>query len=233
MKISNMLKKVGFLLLWLGFIGYSFLLAPADDPDTLTLIQNLSTGHLEGINPYIISLFNLMGILPIMYASLLIVDGRGQKIPATPFVIGSFFLGAFALLPYLALRQPNPNFEGEKNLLLKILDSRILGIILTIAISVLLVFAILNGNWNDFIQQWQTSRFIHVMSLDFCLLSLLFPSIIGDDLAKRGIKNKGIFGAIALVPLLGTLLYLSLHPPLKENQQSKTTTNYELGTTNS
>jgi hypothetical protein len=164
-----------------------------------------------------------MGILPIMYASLLIIDGRGQKIMATPFVIAGFFLGAFALLPYLAWRQPNPNFEGEKNFILKILDSRILGILLTIGVVSLIVSALLNGDFHDFLEQWHSSRFINVMSLDFCLLSLLFPTVIGDDLAKRGITNKTIFWAIALIPLLGPLLYFCWRPPCPENTVSAAT----------
>lgn len=215
-----MLKKISLLLIWLIFISYAFFFAPPNTPDTLNLIMNLSTGNWQEINPYVISLFNLMGILPIMYASLLIIDSKGQKISAIPFVIGSFFLGAFALLPYLALRQPNPNFVGEKNLILKILDSRFLGISLTIATFFLIIFAVLNGNFNEFIQQWQNSKFIHVMSLDFCLLSLLFPVIIADDLAKRQINNKVVFFIIALIPLFGTLLYLCLRPNLPDNQVS-------------
>ena len=213
-----MLKKVLLWLIWISFLGYAFIFAPPSNPDTLTLITNLSTGNWESINPYIVNLFNIMGILPIMYASLLIIDGRGQKIRATPFVIGSFFLGAFALLPYLALRQSNPNFDGEKNLVIKILDSRILGIVITIGASFLIISAVLTGNFADFIEQWQSSRFINVMSLDFCLLCLLFPTIIGDDLKKRGIKNQTVFWVISSIPLFGTLLYFCFRPSLPENQ---------------
>ncbi|MEM9543166.1 MAG: DUF2834 domain-containing protein [Cyanobacteria bacterium P01_E01_bin.42] len=210
------MRKIAFGLLWLGFVLYAFLLAPPDRPDTLDLIVNLSTGNWDGINPAIVALFNLMGILPIAYAAFILIDGRGQKIPAYPFAIGSFALGAFALIPYLALRQPNPSFQGQKSFLLKILDSRWLGILLTVGANVLIASAIASGDWSDFVRQWQTSRFIHVMSLDFCLLSLLFPAILGDDMAKRGLKNPLIFWGVSLIPLLGSLLYLSLRPPFPE-----------------
>jgi hypothetical protein len=33
----------------------------------------------SNINPLIIALFNLMGILPLIYACILLVDGSGQK----------------------------------------------------------------------------------------------------------------------------------------------------------
>lgn len=205
-----MLRKIGFSLLWLGLIGYGFIFAPPDDPATLELIINLSTGNWEGINPLIIALFNLMGIWPLIYACLLFIDGRGQKIPAWPFVTLSFGVGAFGLLPYLALRQPNPQFNGEKDLLLKILDSRITGIILTLGAVILLSFGFLQGDWGNFIQQWKSSRFIHVMSLDFCLLCGLFPAILGDDLTRRGVKNTLVFWVISFLPLIGPLVYLCL-----------------------
>ncbi len=209
-----MLQKIGFLLLWLGFVAYAFLLAPPDNPETIDLITNLSSGNVEGINPYIVNLFNIMGILPLTYACLLIIDGTGQKLKSMPFVIGSFFVGAFALLPYLAFRQPTKEFTGEKSWLIKILDSRILGILLTGVCGYLIFSAITQGNWQDFVNQWQSSRFIHVMSLDFCLLCLLFPAVIGADLSKRNIENRNIFWAISLIPLFGTLIYLCLRPSL-------------------
>jgi hypothetical protein len=206
-----------FWLLWLGLISYAFLFAPPNQPDTFELIIRLSTGDWEGINPLIISLFYLMGIWPIIYACLLFVDGRGQKIKAFPFALASFGVGAFAILPYLALRLPNPIFSGEKNGLIKILDSRITGLLLTLGTIVLLAFGLSQGDWGDFIQQWQTNRFIHVMSLDFCLLCLLFPSLLGDDMARRNLKNSGVFWLVSLIPLVGALSYLCLRPSLPDN----------------
>ncbi len=210
-----MLTKIGFGLLWLGFVAYAFIFAPPDQPDTIALITNLSTGNWENINPLIISLFNLMGIWPMVYTCMILIDGRGQKIPAWPFALGSWALGAFALLPYFALRQPNPRFSGEKNMLIKILDARLTGVVLTLATILLCVSGLINGNWPDFIQQWQTSRFIHVMSLDFCVLSLIFPALLKDDLARRGIDNPVIFWLVALIPLFGPVVYLACRPPLQ------------------
>ncbi|HEY9608224.1 MAG TPA: DUF2834 domain-containing protein, partial [Allocoleopsis sp.] len=99
-----MTRKLGFGLLWLSIVIYAFFLAPPNQPDTFELIKNLSTGNWGGINPLIISLFNIMGIWPMIYGCLMFIDGRDQKIPAWPFAAGSFGVGAFALLPYLALR---------------------------------------------------------------------------------------------------------------------------------
>ena len=212
-----MSRKIGFWLLWLGVITYAFLLAPPNQPETPELIKNLSTGKWEGINPLIIVLFNIMGIWPMIYGALMFIDGRQQKIPAWLFATASFGVGAFALLPYLALRQPNQEFTGSKGTFLKVLDSRWLGVALTLGTLGLLSFGLLKGDWGDFAQQWQTNRFIHVMSLDFCLLCLLFPALLGDDMARRGWKNSQVFWAVALVPLVGPLVYLCLRPSLPDS----------------
>jgi hypothetical protein len=208
-----MQQKIALWALWLGFITYAFVLAPPDSPETWTTIQNLSTGKLEGINPLVIALFNIMGVLPLLYSCLLYIDGRVQKVRAWPFSAASFAVGAFALIPYLALREPNGTFVGQKNWWLKIMDSRWTGGIVAIATLALLFYGLTNGDWNDFIQQWQTSRFIHVMSLDFCLLCLLFPVLLKDDMTRRGLKDQRIFWAVALVPLLGAIAYVTLRPP--------------------
>jgi hypothetical protein len=213
-----MQQKIALWALWLGFITYAFVFAPPDSPETWTTIQNLSTGKLEGINPLIIALFNIMGVLPLLYSCLLYIDGRVQKVSAWPFSVGSFAVGAFALIPYLALREPNGTFVGQKNWWLKIMDSRWTGGIVAIATLTLLFYGLTNGDWNDFVQQWQTSRFIHVMSLDFCLLCLLFPVLLKDDMTRRGLKDQRIFWAVAIVPLLGAIAYVTLRPPLRTTE---------------
>jgi hypothetical protein len=211
-----MLRKLVFGSLWLGFITYAFFLAPPNQPDTAELIKNLSTGQFAGINPLVVALFNLMGVLPLIYWCFLFLDGRGQRVRAWIFGVASLGVGAFALLPYLALRQPNPSFSGKKTWVLKLFDSRLTGVVLAIATLGLLGYGITQGDWVDFLNQWHTNRFIHVMSLDFCLLNLLIPALLLDDMARRGWGDRRtIFWAVSLVPLLGVLTYLILRPPVQ------------------
>ncbi|MBW4651881.1 MAG: DUF2834 domain-containing protein [Kaiparowitsia implicata GSE-PSE-MK54-09C] len=206
-----------FFLLWLGFISYAALLAPPDDPNTLMLIRQLATGQWQGINPLIVALFNIMGIWPLVYASVLLADGRGQRVPAWPFVTASFGVGAFALLPYLGLRRSNPTFVGEKGSLLALLDSRWTGRAIALGGLALLVYGVTAGDWSDFIAQWRTSKFIHVMSLDFCALALLFPAVLADDMTRRGMKADWRFWGVAVLPYLGAIAYLALRPRIQPN----------------
>lgn len=211
-----MSKKILLTLVWIGFVSYAFTLAPPQQPDTFDLIANLSTGKIAGVNPLIVALFNIMGVLPMAYSCITFLDGRSQKIPAWLFTLASFGTGAFALLPYLIFRQPSPTFQGQKNWLLKILDSRITGSAIALGGIGLFLYGVANGDWSNFVQQWQTSRFIHVMSLDFCLLCALFPMLLQDDMKRRGLTDSNLFKILSFVPFFGALIYLALRPPTIE-----------------
>jgi len=210
------MQGVVLWILWLGFVGYAFTLAPPEQPDTWDLIQRLIRFDVTGINPLVVALFNLMGVWPGIYAAVLLTDGRGQKIPAWPFVAGSFALGAFALLPYLALRRPFPHWRGSVPLTLRIWNSRLLGAVWLVLTLGLLGYGLSQGSWADWWQAFQTSRFIHVMSLDFALLSLLFPLVLGDDLSRRGVNPVPWLVLVSVLPLVGPAFYITVRPPLPD-----------------
>jgi hypothetical protein len=212
-----MILKFILWLVWVGFIAYTLLLAPLDQPGTLTLIEKLVRLQLAGINPYVVTLFSLMGVWPIVYACLMFIDERMQDISAWPSFLASNGSGVIGLIPYLLLRESNQAFSGQKDFWLERLDSRQTGIVLSLITVGLFAYAMLAGDWGDFVRQWHTSRFIHLMSWDFCLMWVVFPSLLGDDMARRGLQDSRIFWAVALVPLLGALAYLCLRPPLPES----------------
>lgn len=207
-------RRIFLTILWISFITYAFLGAPPQQPDTFDLISRLASGSWDGINPAIIALFNAMGIWPMIYGCWLLVDGHEQRVAAWPFAIASFAVGAFALLPYLILRTPSDRFVGSQSRLLAVVESRWVGALLSIGAAVVLAYGLWAGDWSSFAEAWRSSRFIHVMSLDFGLLWLLVPALLGDDMARRGLNNRALFWLVVLVPLLGPALYLLLRPAL-------------------
>jgi hypothetical protein len=217
-----MLHKFLFGSIWLALVTYAIIssinrnlsASGSSFSEDFDLIINLSLAHLEGINPIITAIFYIMGVFPVVYAAFLLFDDTTAKISPYPFAIASFGVGAFALLPYLALCQPHTAWNGQKNWLLKILDSRLLAIISSLTIIILVTWGIINGNWLDFAVQWQTSQFVQIMSLDFCILSCLLPAVLPTDLERRGIKSQQFFWLAILIPVLGTLIYWCLRPPL-------------------
>jgi hypothetical protein len=208
-----MASKFLLSLLWIGFVGYAFILAPPNQPDTFTLIQHLSTGQWDGINPWIVALFNVMGVWPILYCGVLMADGDGQKLRAWPFAAASMAVGAFAILPYLIFRTPHEDWSGTKTVGLRIWDWRGWGAIGLAGAILCFSFGFTQGNWSDFVHQWQTDRFIHVMSLDFCMLSVLFPVLVRDDMARRGMGNSSLWW-LTPIPLIGPCFYVLLRSGL-------------------
>lgn len=211
-------RKIALWLVWVGFIAYVLLLAPPFHlEETLTLIKNLLTLQLADINAIILTIFSLVGIWLQIYCCLMFIDGRMQNIRAWPFLLAAVGTGVIGLLPYLALREPNQEFSGRKDGLLKLVDSRSTGVVLLLSTVVLLAYGLFVGDWEDFIAQFQSDRFINGMSLAVCLFAVLFPTLLGDDMARRGLNNSQLFWTVALVPLLGPLAYLCLRPPLPES----------------
>lgn len=212
-----MINRAFYLLIWVTFIVYAFVFAPENQPDTFTLIKDLSTGQWSDINPWIISLFNAMGLWPIIYTALLLRDGQKQSFPAWPFAIASFFVGAFAILPYLVFRQ-SPSENSFDLTEIKRWESKVLPIMISIGFLIFFSFGLSQGNWGNFAQQWFSDRFIHVMSLDFCLLSLLIPSLTIDD--RQG-RDGSIPLWIDFIPVIGGLIYLYLRSPISLSSQEE------------
>ncbi|MCU0550927.1 MAG: hypothetical protein MUC48_16395 [Leptolyngbya sp. Prado105] len=211
-----MARSLILWLIWASFIIYLLFFAPPIAADTVKL--SLS------INPVIVSLFSLVGIWLLIYSCLIFPDGRMQSLPAWAFILAAIATGVVGLIPYLALRQPNQSFVGEKGTWITVLDSQKTGVILTISAVVLVGYALIWGDWTGFVQEFLTNRFVHGMSLAFLLFCVLFPypTLLQDDMARRGlIAESQLFQVVAWIPLLGALGYLCLRPPLLMSHSNK------------
>lgn len=103
-------------LVWIAFIAYALLLAPGQSPGSDPIFKELIT--MQSKEPWLLTVFSWLGIFPAMYASMLLrtsVKERG-RVPAWPFVILSFGLGAFALLPYYAWSSSSNRSSGYTSL---------------------------------------------------------------------------------------------------------------------
>jgi hypothetical protein len=211
-----MVRKLILWTIWIGFTAYTLWVAPLDRPYTWFVGKQLLTFHWTELNAYIPAIFWLMGIWSMIYGCLMFVDGRMQPFRAWPYFVGSNFTGVMCLLPYLIFRQSNQKFDGQKDIVLEFFDRQSTGWGLLASAVALIAYAVVAGDWQDYVQQFQTRAFVHLISLDFCCMALIFPitSLFSDDMARRGLKDQRIFWAVALVPLFGPLLYLCLRPQL-------------------
>ncbi|MEO0853629.1 MAG: DUF2834 domain-containing protein [Cyanobacteria bacterium J06648_11] len=209
------LRRVLYSGLWIALVVYATAFAPPDRPEeTRALLETLISGNVADLNPLLVAEFNLMGVLPLAFWCVLLADGRGQKLPAWPFAALMMGVGGFALLPYMAWRQPVYPVPGKPTIGLKLWDSRWIALLISLGALVLLGYGLAAGDFGAFWVQWRSQRFVHVMTLDFILLCALLPVLIYDDLPRRHLEPGWPFWATCAIPLLGPLAYLCWRPRL-------------------
>lgn len=213
-----MARKLILSITWIGFTAYTLWLAPLDHSYTWFVGKKLLTFQWSELNAFIPALFWLMGIWSMIYGCLMLADGRTQNFRAWTYFVGSNFTGVMCLLPYLIFRKSNQDFYGTKDSVLQMFDQRSTGLVLLASALLLVIYAVIAGDWNDYVHQFQTRTFVHLISLDFCLMGLILPitSLFADDIARRKIQNTRVLSSLAFIPLFGPLLYLCLRPPLPE-----------------
>ncbi|XP_065861350.1 uncharacterized protein [Euphorbia lathyris] len=215
-------------VLYAALLYYVFNLSPDQTPTTdlyfLKKLLNLSGDDGFEMNQVIVGLWYIMGLWPLVYSMLLLPTGRSSnsKIPVWPFAILSCFGGAYALLPYFVLWRPPPPPVEESELgrwPLNFLESKFTaGVSLAAGLGLFLYAGLADGDvWKEFYQYFGGSKFIHVMSLDFILLSAFAPFWVYNDMSARKWFDKGSWLLpISVVPFLGPSLYLLLRPSLSE-----------------
>ena len=176
-------QAILLLKVWLLFTFYAFKLAPPDlDPDsTAFLIQKCFNNPYDGlVNPIFVTIFNLLGVYPAIFASLLLPGTKKQNIPGAPFIFSSFALGFFGLGPYLALRKPS--VEGTKSNAgfgSGLFESKVVPIILILSTIFLLFSGVTttmvdgSNKIENFISLFQSKPIVHVSTIDFVILTLV------------------------------------------------------------
>lgn len=218
-------SSVLLFALWGALLYYCFNLAPDQTPTQdlyfLKKLLNLKGDDGFRMNQILVGLWYIMGLWPVVYAMLLLPTGR-SKTQAWPFVVLSFFGGVYALLPYFALWNPPspPISESElRKWPFNVLESKVTaGVTLVAGLGLILYSVVGNpGDLKEFYQYFRESKFIHVTSLDFCLLSAFAPFWVYNDMTARKWFDKGRWLLpVSVVPFLGPSLYLLLRPALSE-----------------
>ncbi len=210
-------RRLLLAALFAADILYAAFVAPKGDPPAHSqygLFADLALGQGPARNPAVWGVFQLLGIVPLMYWALLFPDGRGQKVWAWPFALGMMAFGTFSLLPYLILRRPYPDAAaGARNLAVRWFAGRPFAVFAAMALVSLLVWIMLFGNLANYVYWFRVSSFVHVMTIDLLVLTLLFPILLRDDMARRGVSDESVSGRAALaLPLLGPAWYLVMRP---------------------
>lgn len=218
--LINSLKsnKVFVWILWLSFPLYGFIasqfLLPPDTSQTNEIIVAAFTGDVSSVEPLVFAVFNMLGVIPLLYAFIVLFDGKEQRFPAWPFVLVSFFSGALGIFPYIALRQWRSKPIGRKTGLQRFMDYRVNGIILGLLGLGLVGFGLIAGDFANYIKAYETINLVHVMTFDFFILVVVLGFLVFDDAKRRGM-NSSVATLLSLLPLIGPMLYMMVRPKLE------------------
>jgi len=192
-----------FLITWLLLIGYALFLAPGGETDPI--MSSVFSGDLGAIDPLVLAVFNSLGLFPMMFLTILLLNDR-QKWPAWPFVLLSFGIGAFALLPYFALG----NRKTDRRLrtpawLVRFLSSRFWLIVFMLfwvgnALTLLQGFSL-----TAYQDAFFASSLVSVMTVDWFVLWGLSVYTVYHFYPHA--KRK----SLAWIPILGPILVLYLN----------------------
>lgn len=192
-----------FFIVWLLLIGYAVFLAPGGGTDPI--VSSIFSGDLGAIDPLVLAVFNSLGLFPLMFVTLLLLNDR-QKWPAWPFALLSFGVGAFSLLPYFAFgsRQVDKNLRTP-TWLVRFLGSRFWLIVLML-FWVINTLTLLQGfSLAAYQDAFFASGLVSVMTVDWFVLWGL--SIYTVYRFYPGAKRK----SLAWIPILGPVLVLFLN----------------------
>lgn len=203
-------------LTWLAFIAYAWIWAPGQPLGSAPVFKELVT--LQSKEPWLLTVFSWLGIFPAIFACLLLRrsgKARESRVPAWPFVLLSFGLGAFALLPYFAWSSQTHRGSGYEQLSFARQRESGIGRVaahkLTHMVLLLLTlgtgfYAVTQGNPDVYMEAFRESSFVHIMTIDFVILTLLSVIALFRD---ASLNRRSCGWAVAgLIPLIGPLIYL-------------------------
>lgn len=226
-------KNAAAFAVWISLIIYAFLFAPGSlgaqaDTDMVNTLISQPYPRPESVNPIWFTVWNTFVPVPAFLAALSAPTGRGQRLPAAPFLFGSVFLGYFALGPYFSTRtvRTDPVTKGDLGWASQnIFENRLFGVALTaLSLSIPVTAGLfapefdLSTSVAGFADLVSESRFVAVASLDITIMSLLAAVLVGEDSKRRGWEDKSTLltaGSI-LLPVVGPSLYLATRPSLDE-----------------
>lgn len=195
--------------LWAGLVLYAVFLAPGESGNSDEIMMQLITGSFENVDPLVVMVFSFLGVFPILFALLLLPNDR-NKLPVWPFVIGSFALGAFALLPYFFLKRKTSADKQRISLKVKRMqDSKVLlGFLITLTVF-LYIYGISLGSLENYQKALLSSQLVSVMTVDGIVLTWLSWYVFKQDSPNTS------FLAISFIPVLGPLLLLIMRSKRK------------------
>ncbi|MFC4354957.1 hypothetical protein ACFO0S_07845 [Chryseomicrobium palamuruense] len=199
-----------FMIIWILLIGYAVFFAAGRGNTSDPVLSEVFQANWAAIDPLVLTVFNSLGIFPLVFLTLLLRNDR-MRWPAWPFLLVSFGLGAFSLLPYFALGNRPPERKLRTPAwLLNILQSKTwLAFLILVTIANLITLQ--NGiSLEAYMDAFKKSHLVSVMTVDWFILWGLSIYAVYHFYPEARMKP------LAFLPILGPPLVLLFNPRMKE-----------------
>lgn len=195
------LKSI-LLAFWLLFICYALFLTPVEG--NWDYVATLFS--LDEPEPLIMAVFLLLGVWPVVFG-LLLLENDQSSISAWPYVMFSFLFGAFALLPYFIFHRDQRKRENRtSNRTRELIKNPFFPFSLLIFTMIFVIYGLVYGNVEVYQEAFFNSRFVHVMTLDFFMLTLLSVMGISHHAYHRNGRGNR-WSLLGFIPIIGALIY--------------------------
>lgn len=223
---SSRLAKLLIASVWAGLLVYAFAFAPPEDATvTRHLLAGSFGGSYGGLDATVVAVWNTLGVVPLLYLSLLLPDGRRQRVWSWPFGLLMMAGGAFVLVPWLLLRTEEDSAARPFALGMRLVRSAVFRWGIVVGLLGLFGYAVARGSIDGFAKLFWHARLVHVMTLDLLLCAALLPYLIVKLRRPEDLIGEPAWArALLLVPLIGPALWNALYyrpVPLEALRQEK------------
>lgn len=188
------MERVPAAMVWVTLVVLGMVLGPPNRPDLNAFLWAVLSGDFRGAPAWLVAEFQWMGLWPLAIALLIRGDWRA-RVPAWPFLLGSFVLGCYALLPWFIFRS-GPRVGGT-GWLTGWWWPAILGVVALLW----LVWAAATGSPRELLALIPTEGFTWSMTLDFLAFWLL-------SIVETRARARRAPWWLCTVPLLGLSIVL-------------------------
>ncbi|MEL6178451.1 MAG: hypothetical protein AAFS10_05835 [Myxococcota bacterium] len=211
--------RILLVAVWLAVVVAVFGFGPPSHPDTPVWIWKMITGQWEGLEGWMVSIFNQLGIWPMVMASVLWAEQRSQRVPYWPFGLLSMATGMYSLTLYLVVRDPAAPLQSTR--VARWLDSPLWVVPLLCAAVGLMGYGLATGDPYAYAERFKTEQLVCAMSVDWLVFWLASGPLMWQDAKRRGWSHTNATLPLALLlPLVGPLIYLLLRPRLAPNAEA-------------
>ena len=222
-----------YAIAFVSFLTFAFYRSFTEpDQASMQVLEGFFADPLHpGCNELFATVFNLLGLYFVPIACLLMPGAKGQKLPATPFVLGSMLGGYGFLGPYMITRQPSFENVNKSELgwfTANVLENKIINWGVAALISsayvtsgcISALFSNPSELFSGYGDLFSQTAIASASTMDLLILTLVAASMIPEDLARRGVKDglasQAIAASTVLLPVVGAALYCALRPELEE-----------------